>query len=454
MDHDGTRSRWSIPPILAAAGACAGAVTVTTVWDALGVMSLPGLGVLAAFAMLTAALVLTRITWLPVVVLPSLIILPLAGPYFPAEYLLVVVGIVMALHGLRARDTSLARFTHLEVWNIAFVAWALATAFWAFDTLHLVLGVRRLLIGVLSGWVAYRLAGRVPRWAYEAGLVGGGIAVASAALLRSLGSGLSMQATLFHRATATDLGWGTANYVASLLLLLSPPSLAILLSPRPRWMRVGAAIGLTLAAALQILVASRAATILFFGGLLVQVFFTLSNRSRWTGAIVVLSGLTLALVSPYGAGLLGRFSAPRDLGSMVVRVWYFREGWQRIIDFFPFGMGLNQGIPYPDKMSGIDLHNYWLAVTSELGVIGLTLWVGAMVVQIIALRRLRADPRHRTFGLALQVTFWLGQLHTLVEPTFQGRQYQFLWFWIALGFLGYARALPAPKPSAAASSER
>ena len=59
-----------------------------------------------------------------------------------------------------------------------------------------------------------------------------------------------------------------------------------------------------------------------------------------------------------------RFTSLKDLGSMVIRLWYFREGWNRVHEFFWFGMGLNQGHSVSRQDGGIDLHNYWLVVAS------------------------------------------------------------------------------------------
>jgi hypothetical protein len=68
------------------------------------------------------------------------------------------------------------------------------------------------------------------------------------------------------------------------------------------------------------------------------------------------------------------------------------------------------------------------------------------------LRRMRRPGSpNASLGLALQSAFWMSQFHTLVEPTFQGIQYQFLFFWLMGGSIAYARADEA---RAKASSER
>ncbi|MCC6650165.1 MAG: O-antigen ligase family protein [Candidatus Eisenbacteria bacterium] len=441
--------------LLAAAIAAMAAVAATATWGGLGLQSLPGMALAALAAVAALWLVVTRASWLPVLLAPALIPFPLVGLVFPFELMLGLAGALLLLHLIRTNPSRVTAWTRWEVMNALFVLWALVTIYWCFDRLHVLLGVRRLLVGVFAGWTAYRLAGQVPRRVFETSLLLGLLCIGVAALRQSASSGLSAQGLLMHRTAAGDLGWGTANYVATLLLLLSPPAVAMLVSARPAWMRALALAGLVTAATLQVQVASRAAAVLFFFGMLVQVFLMLRSRARWIGVTTIIVAIALAVISPYGQGLLSRFTNLRDLGSMVVRLWYFREGWQRVVDFFPFGMGLNQGIPYPDKMSGKDLHNYWLVVTSELGLPGLLLWIATLVTQWRAFVRLRRSPGNAQIALALQVSFWLGQLHTLVEPTFQGGQYQFLWFWIGLGFLGYARTTGAGVPaSAVASSER
>lgn len=433
-------------PILAALAA----VTLVGVWSALGPLSLPGLALAAITAALSGWLVITRSPWFVLFAAPMLMPLPQLGVFFPFEMAFFAGSALLAIHLVRAAPARLVRATPWEAANWAFVAWAFFTAFWAFDGSFVFLGVRKYALGVLAGAVAYRLAGAMPRRAFEAGVVGTLLAVSGSTFLRSVAGGFNAQNALAHRSATTDMGWGTANYIATLMLLLSPPAFALLVSKRPWWLRGAAALGLVFAATLQVVVASRAATVLFFLGLIVQAFLMLRSRARWIGVGAVVAGTVAALVSPYGQGFLMRFTSLKDLGSMVIRLWYFREGWNRVHEFFWFGMGLNQGIPYPDKMSGIDLHNYWLVVASEFGVIGTVLWITALAFQLRAYRAVRRTPGFEALGLALQVAFWLGQLHTLVEPTFQGVQYQFLWFWIGLGFVGYARA----EADASATSER
>lgn len=412
-------------------------------------MSLPGFALVALTLPAAATAALWWAPWLPILLTPALIPFPQAGVLFPFEWSFAVATALAAVHLRRTRSAALATSHPAELANLAFVAWALFTGFWAFDGLHLFLGTRRMLVGLLAGAVALRLHAVVPRRTWELSVLLGGIAIAGTALLRAAASGLSASQAIFHRSSATDLGWGTANYIATLLLLIGPVALALALTRGPLAMRALAWTTVVLGMAVQMLVASRAAAVLYVVGLFVQLFLGWRRRARWMGLATLVALLAISLATPFGQALLMRFTNLRDVGSMLIRLWYLREGWQRTLDHLPWGLGLNQGIPYPDKLAGIDIHNHWLVVSSELGVPGVLLWLAAVVLLFRGLRRLRRVPGHAPLALALMVSFWLGLTHSLVEPTFQGVQYQFLWFWLMFGALGYGLAA-----TASASSER
>jgi O-antigen ligase len=177
-----------------------------------------------------------------------------------------------------------------------------------------------------------------------------------------------------------------------------------------------------------------------------------AGRRRGFIAAGLAAAVAGVLASPLGSGFLLRFTSLRELGSITIRIWYWREAWLRLVEHLPLGLGLGQGYAYADKLQNIDPHNYWLVVGSELGVLGLLLWAAVLVITWRAVGLLGSAPEMRGRVFALQVAFVLAQLHTLVEPTFQGTQYQFLWFWLFGGYLAYGVAEEAD--AASASSRR
>jgi hypothetical protein len=432
-----------------------GPALVVFVWMGLGVLSLPGLALLAACVTFAGFFVLPRKPQILLVVGPALMPFPLLWIIFPYEIAFGLFSVLLVLRMIQVRAIESLQLSAFETANLAFVVWALFTGFWSPDGGLFLLGARRLVEGWFTMWVAYRIAAFVDRRWFEAGIMMCVLSLSGTALWRQYSQGLSEAQLYTDRASATDLGWGTANFIASLFLVTIPPILVVALRSRDSWMRILAWLSVALAGVLQVLIASRAAAVLFLGGGFIQIAWT---RLRRRGLAIVAWAViaTALLLSPVGEMFLSRFSNPRDLGSIVIRFWYWRVAWQRTVDHQPWGMGLNQGAGYSDHLADVDPHNYWLVLGSELGGIGTALWIAVQVVLWLQLRAMQRTPGWETMSRALMVGFWLSQLHTLVEPTFQGVQYQYLYFWVFGGYLGYhahtmrSTGMPVPRPAAPA----
>ncbi len=433
---------------VAAAAVAAVSAALATVWYGLGVLSLPGLLALLATGALALIGAIAYVPGIFAVLAPCLMPIPLVGLLFPFELALGVFTAMVALHGLRWRPHAFRTLEPLEIATLALAGWAAFTGLWAPDTVFYLLGVRRLLLGCVTLWVIARGARLIPRTWYEMGLVGGAGALAASALakLSSFGSH-----PFISRGEATNLGWGAANYIATLLLVLTPVVVVIAWRARPRAWKVAVVICLALVGLMEFVIASRAATILFVGGLLVQFSGGTRQRHRLALGIGFVLAVTALMLSPIGGALIERFQDPRDLGSMVVRLWYIREAWHRTLDHLPWGIGLGQGLVYPDHLQSVDPHNYWLVVSSELGLPGVLAWGTVLVLLWRRIGRMAKDPRWREEGRALQIAFWTSQLHSLVEPTFQGVHYQFVFYWVMGGTLAL---MPAGRPRIESHSAR
>jgi hypothetical protein len=447
-----TRSLWrAIAPWIAI-----GALSCLTiyVWQGLGLLSLPGLAFAAVLGCAVAIAIAVYAPAVLVVLAPALLPLERLWVVFPWELVYLAMAALVVLHALNTRPAWARRLERIELLNLLLVGWAAFSIFWSSEIMDWALSMRRLLGGAIALWLGLRLARWMKRPMFEAGLVAGALSLTLAAIARRQSSGLSEMRLRIDRASATDLGWGTANAIATILLLLSPVLLEVGLRSQKRWLRFAAWPALALAGLYQVLNASRAAAVLFWGGLLVQSLgHTVRRRAVWAiGLITVLAAL---LMSPLSEGLLLRFTSLRDLGSMVVRIWYWRTAWHRTLDNLPCGIGLGQGLTYPDALQRIDPHDYWLALSSELGPLGVILWIVVLIALWRRIVRLARTPEWAGTGRALQVAFWLSQIHTLVEPTFQGIQYQFLYFWVIGGYLGFhAESLERPPTGAPASISR
>jgi O-antigen ligase len=243
-----------------------------------------------------------------------------------------------------------------------------------------------------------------------------------------------------------NLGWGKDNYIAGLLLICGPLLLRGMLQG-PWRERVIPAIAFALVTAVQVIIASRAGTLLFVAGTLVQLLYA-TRRYRVVVSLVAVGVLAALVASPIGMVLLMRMTSLREFASFTIRIWYWREGWRRLVAHLPWGMGLGQGIENPDHLHGTDPHDIWLLVGGDLGLPGVLLWLGVLGAIVGAWLVVWRDRRRRELAFTVLLTFALGNVHSLVEPTFQGVQYQLLFLWIACGSLAYATADAVPATAA------
>ena len=434
--------------VLAGAAIACGVCLLVCLPAAPGPLGVLGLGLGAGTLVAAGIAGLAALPTLIVTLVPALIPAPLMSLTFAWELAFYFLFGVMLLHGWRRRGNWIWRLEPVEVALLSFTLYAIFTGFWCGDTKFYLLGVRRLVLGAATLWVALRLPEIAKRRWFDLSVLLAAASLALAAIGRSLTTGFSAEQALIHRSQTTDLGWGTANYIASLLLLCSPSLLQLVLRGR-RADRIGALGGMALITATQLVVASRAAMVLFVIGALVQVLRLARKFRLWIG-LAFAAGVAILFASPAGIGFTSRLDNLREFGSLTIRIWYFREAWSRLLGTQPFGLGLGQGYAHADKLQGIDPHNYWLLLGGDLGIVGTALWAAVLVMLVRALWTLRDREQVHT----LTLTVILANLHTLVEPTYQGVQYQLLFFWVIAGAFAYSRAdkgvlahaLPASAP--------
>lgn len=427
--------RTTAAPLLASLAGGAGLIAL----EKFGLLSPVGLGLVLGgggaalmWALLHAPAI---VAVMPAVLIPNRLI----GLVFPYELALMLSGAIVLVTGWVRRERWLHEFTRLELVLLAFVAWAMFSGFWCDDTTRYLLGVRRLGFCVFALWVGGRLATLVPRAIFHGSLVASAFTISFATISKRLQTGYTPDQAFLSRGTATDLEWGWANYIAAVLLLLTPFVVSAILQREHRALRWVALATAPLLVTVQLIVLARGALVLFMLAVLGQLAATGSRgRLRRVGFGVLV--VALMLVGPWGESFIARFTSLRELGSGTIRLWYFREGFIRVIDNLPWGIGLGQGYLYPDKLHGLDPHNYWLTLGGDLGVVGPLLWLAVLVMAWRAIRRVARTPAYADAGLALTLVFIASQAHTMLEPTFQGTQYSFLFFWM-IGYWSASAAL-------------
>lgn len=367
--------------------------------------------------------------------LPALIALPKLGPVFAFEIVLLVIAGAILAHGLRARGDWAWRLHPLEVAVAALLLWGVITVFWCESLWGWAVGVRRLTVGLCALWTAHRL-GSVYRARWLAlGILSSAVALALAAIQRGMATDWITLTSSRGRSEGTDLGMGGSNYIGALLLLTVPTALDLALRAPRRTTRAFGWLMLPLVVAVMAWAASRGGTLLVVTATLLFVFRERLG-ARSVALIIAIVLCFVALLAGLGTQLLGRFTDPGWIGSVVVRLVFFQEAWRRLVEHLPLGLGLGQGFVQLDRLAGADPHNYLLVVGSELGLPGLLLWGFVLVLIWRQTRVLAGTPAVSAGADALRFTLIVAVLNSLYEPTFTGPHYTFLFYWVVGAYLG------------------
>lgn len=414
-----------------------GVAVLAAAWS-LAVLGMPGLVPLVVVG-LTGLAVTVAVMWrwpaFSAAMLPVAFVAPKLGKVFSYEVLLVGIFIGMLVVGWQRRSAWLGRLSTVELVVIAFLVWGLLSVFWVREFWWWVFGVRKYLFGILALWVAWRLARFVDHEVLLAGIPLGACAVSLAVVAKASQAGFFGSVNAENmRTTATDLGWGFANYLAAIVAVMLPTGIYLALNGTRRWVRAVGWASIPAAAVLVTIAASRGGAVMLLAIALFAIFR--SKVKPWLAVSASLMLLLFMLVGPGGQFLLARFSRVEDAYSVVSRFIFFRDAWQRAVDHWPLGMGLAQSFSYSDRLGINDPHNYWLSLASEFGLVGLLLWTAQTIIVWRRIVPLVRDPATEHAGRALQLTFAVAQLNLLFEPTFTGIQYQFIYYWVLGVYFG------------------
>lgn len=393
----------------------------------------------------TFAFLLLRWPAITIAMMPVLIIPPQFAKVYSYEVLIFVCAVGLAMIGWRRRASWLMRLDPIEVVLWMLVAWAAFTFFWCRDTWWWMFGVRKIAMCGLSLWVALRMTRFVNPDLLLLGVPAGACALSIATVARALSQGgIDMIATHNLRRSSTDLGWGAANYIAALLSLMLPTGIHMAMAGRRKLYRIVGWASIPLTASVVTIAASRGGALLVVAVALFAIFR--SKIKPWMAMLSAAIMFALLLTGPGAKLLLERFTNVEDMSSIVVRFMYWRVAWVRLTDHWPWGMGLNQGYGYLDRLYTEDPHNYWLVLGSELGAMGLILWITFLVLLWMRISRIEKNPQSQLEGRAMQLTFGIAMLNLIFEPTFQGLQYSALFYWIMGVYLGRAKLRGAHVP--------
>ena len=339
----------------------------------------------------------------------------------------------------------------MEILWVAYVTWASVTVTHAADNYAALQGMSRIVIAGMAFVAGYRVLGESRARALVRVMAVLAFLIGTQLVVNIVAHGYSLELVTSRVAVITELGWGFSNYVAAVASLAAACAITLLLFGT-RSERFLGSLGIAGALIVQVTTLSRGGAMALLLGLLLAGLVEI--RRRLIAVVLVISGVVAAyLFSPLGEASIARFTTPQGLASIGARLVFFREAWSIWRSHWFAGVGPDQ-IPYHTPiLIGANPHNIFLKHLTDLGVVGLALYLallGILISKAIQARRHARDREGRILAVAMIIALGVALANAQYEPTLGGDIYGFL-FWLLMGSLlrRAERTLQADSPTAA-----
>ena len=233
---------------------------------------------------------------------------------------------------------------------------------------------------------------------------------------------------------------GNANGIANIMALAIPIAWHLSLTSRNNFMRLVNLAYLPAGVLGIILTASRGGFIVAVMGLVLIIPLTLRYTNRSRKIIVVLSLalmciLVIRLVPPKNFERIAQTRSEITEGNFSNRSQIWRAGLEAYSEkpIFGVGTGAFKDATTPILGYSIDAHNVYVLILTEMGIVGITLFLLILAITILPLLRLGSPES--PFYLAL----WLGLILSISVSNDENAQH--LWTLLAIMTTRYAYVL-------------
>jgi len=369
--------------------------------------------------------------------------------------LLAVVVVVFLLGRLLQGEWQLT-FTPLTKWALLLFAWHLLSAAWAssYDYFSLAGLYRNVLVLLVFTWCVQKPSDYV----YVLVAAGAGILLTAVLSVKSIldffSSGLlSPEMGLLHRTgTSRFSGWLDPNILSQTIVPFVGLSYALVRTRLPVMIRAFACTAL-LAGILAVLLSLSRAGMLCLAVMLLLI--VVADRRRWVILSVV--GVLLVLVVmvfPVNVfGRIGTLAQGRGDASINQRTELMGAGLRMFEDSFPLGVGLGNfrtfSMDYMQDLCWSAIpHNTYTEILSEMGIIGLILFVGALSSVAVPLVRVKRIMDSENFGQNLGICMQAVFAAMLVSYMFLSMS-TYAPYWMVLALIAvYPKVFAEPAPTA------
>ena len=244
---------------------------------------------------------------------------------------------------------------------------------------------------------------------------------------------------LFFKKNLLTLGWGRSNYLAAFFVIIIPLSIGYMLYTKSKKLKIFIIFTLIFMSFAIILTLSRGGILALILALVILFARVLKARTFIPFLIVLLIITLIILLNPLTYVLFNRISSIETSNSYFSRLNFYVDVWNTFLKHPITGVGFgNLGyyamfvLPASDSPSA---HNIVLGALGEVGIIGSILYFlvfGLLLKNVYFGFRAEKDESLKILRWSFFAALLGGVLHALVEPTFEGLQFEII-FWSLAG---------------------
>ncbi len=335
------------------------------------------------------------------------------GLYYPI-YLVMVFNAVVGLVTRRVKVSSSIVITYLLFYALVIISLFQISTGVNFELFQ------KLFIYLLGLVVSFQFSSERAFWSLAKVQMWSGLIVAAWVIIMSIQSGFA--------------GRGIAeinqNNVATLIAFGLIPLFAMQLSGKASfWRRLGGWLALAVGVYAMLLLASRGMTVALGMALVLMFARVLNNPRRSVPLLLLATAGAIILASLPGSSNLAERFTQADVASANGRIPLWSAALRDIETSSPiqllFGHGINYSWIVTNRVVGFfySVHNTYLQMTLEFGLVGLGLFLGLHFVVLVLLWRFND-------GLAL---YGLGAVTFLLFSNLTNVAADFFFYWVTLG---------------------
>jgi len=331
------------------------------------------------------------------------------------------------------------RFSLISLIWIPFLVWGLLSLIISYDKFRALLIWRSYFAGFIGFSFAFFVIQKKIHVSFliVALLIWGLIlAIIEFYILMQLGGLSSGIVGIFFKKNLLATSWGKSNYLATFFVLIIPIAIGYFLTQNSHKAKLFSGISLIFMFSALIMTLSRGGILALMISMVFLLFGVVRARTMIPIIIAFLTITLIVMLNPLTSVIIDRLATVERSYSYMMRVNFYSDVWNLIIDNPIVGVGLgNLGYNSQFKiLTHASAHNIFLGLMGETGIVGAVLFFilfGKIISRYIKDYVIESNKQMKILRWSFISSLLGSFIHSLMEPNFEGYQFSIM-FWLTV----------------------